>query len=79
MEQLLTTGEVTKILQISLSKLEKMVRRREIPHVRLGRQLRFKPSELAHYIAQHEIPCCEDGKNPGKRRVQRKQPLRKSS
>jgi excisionase family DNA binding protein len=36
-----------------------MVHRGELPHVKFGRSLRFKKSELIKYIKAHEvIPRC---------------------
>ncbi len=34
----------------------KLVERRQIPYVRLGRKVLFDPSIVRHWIAQHVIP-----------------------
>lgn len=50
MEPLLKYPDAAKVLHCSKSKLEKMVMAREIPYVKIGKLVRFRPSELEQWL-----------------------------
>ncbi len=50
MEAILTIPEVARYLKISKSKIYYLVQRREIPHFRIGRNVRIKESELVKWL-----------------------------
>jgi excisionase family DNA binding protein len=55
-EKLLTLVEATEILGLSLSTLYKYVEKSMIPHLRIGRSIRFNPSTLEMWIKSRAIP-----------------------
>jgi excisionase family DNA binding protein len=50
----LTPDQLCEYLQIQKDWLYDQVQRRAIPHVKLGRQLRFKRSEIDQWLAGHQ-------------------------
>lgn len=44
--------QAAEFLSVSVRALETMVLRREIPHYRPGRRIRFDPDELAEWVRQ---------------------------
>jgi excisionase family DNA binding protein len=54
MEAILTIPEVARYLKISKSKIYYLVQRREIPHVKIGRNVRIKESDLAKWLDKHQ-------------------------
>ncbi len=54
MEAILTIPEVARYLKISKSKIYYLVQRREIPHFRIGRNVRIKESELMKWLDMHQ-------------------------
>ncbi len=54
MEAILTIPEVARYLKISKSKIYYLVQRREIPHVKIGRNVRIKESELTKWLDKHQ-------------------------
>jgi excisionase family DNA binding protein len=53
-EAILTIPEVARYLKISKSKIYYLVQRREIPHVKIGRNVRIKESDLAKWLDKHQ-------------------------
>ena len=53
-ERLLTPKEVCEQLAISRSGLQEMLRRGEIPGIRVGRLWRFRPEGIASWIDAQE-------------------------
>jgi excisionase family DNA binding protein len=51
----LSIDEASRLLQISKSKLYKMVAIREIPHFKVGRRVLFKADELHQYISTFRV------------------------
>jgi excisionase family DNA binding protein len=49
-EQILTVPQVAKFLQISRSKAYYMVTRKQIPYIRLGRNVRVRKSDLLKWL-----------------------------
>ena len=52
-EQLLTGKQVADILHVSRALAYRLMRENEISVVRIGRNVRVKPSDLDEYIYQH--------------------------
>jgi len=55
-DKILTVPEVAIYLRISKSKIYYLVQRKEIPHVRIGRNVRIKESDLAKWLEKHNNP-----------------------
>lgn len=54
MEQIMTVPQVAEYLKISKSKIYYLVQRKEIPHVRIGRNVRIRESDLAKWMEKHQ-------------------------
>jgi excisionase family DNA binding protein len=54
MEQLLNIGEVEKLLNIKKSTLRAWIFGNRIPFIRVGRLIRFKPSDLEAWLNNRE-------------------------
>ena len=52
-EPLLDANEAARLLRVPRSTLYELVRSRGLPHVRLGRALRFTRTDLSAWIAQN--------------------------
>ena len=53
-EALMTAGEVSEYLRCSVSMVRRMVRRSEIPHLRLGRLVRFRRREVDAWLSRRQ-------------------------
>jgi excisionase family DNA binding protein len=51
--RLLTGKDVAQMLKISSSQAYKLMRRGELPAVRIGRSIRVKPEDLETFIARN--------------------------
>ncbi len=49
--RLLTTDDLLAILPISRSTLSRLVRSGELPHLRVGHRIFFKPSAVARFLS----------------------------
>jgi excisionase family DNA binding protein len=54
-DQLLTIDEVAEWLRISKTGVRRLVDRREIRHLRVGRQIRFMRRDIADYLAAQVV------------------------
>lgn len=61
MEQIMTIPQVAEYLQISKSKLYLMVRRGEIPHVKIGKNVRVMESDLEEWLMEQRKPAKQWG------------------
>lgn len=52
-EPLLNANEAAQLLHVPLSTLYELVRSRHLPHVRVGRGLRFTRLDLADWVEQN--------------------------
>jgi excisionase family DNA binding protein len=52
-EPLLTTDDAARLLKVPRSTLYELVRSRGLPHVRVGRGLRFVREDLARWVADN--------------------------
>ena len=55
MEKLLTAKQVSELLEVHLSTVYDWVERGMIPCVKLGRLIRFKKTEVFHWVDLHEM------------------------
>jgi excisionase family DNA binding protein len=53
--ELLTPDQVCDLLQVRKSWLYDQVEAGRLPHLRLGKQLRFRPREIADYLGQAAV------------------------
>jgi excisionase family DNA binding protein len=61
--QLLTRPEAAKALSVSVRTLDELTRTGDLPHVGIGRSIRFRPSSVDYFIEARE--------SRGKRPVQK--------
>ncbi|HET7445316.1 MAG TPA: helix-turn-helix domain-containing protein [Solirubrobacterales bacterium] len=52
-EPLLNAAEAARLLHVPRSTLYELVRSRHLPHVRIGRGLRFTRADLARWVAEN--------------------------
>ncbi len=52
-KQMMIVGEVAAYLRCSPSTVHRFVRRGQIPHYRFGRLVRFRQSEIEHWLSLH--------------------------
>jgi len=52
-EPLLNADEAAQLLHVPRSTLYELVRSRRLPHVRVGRSLRFTRKDLAEWVRRH--------------------------
>lgn len=79
--RLMTPDEVCERLQISRRHLYRLVERRAIPHIRLGRRLRFVSADVCGWLDGKRVPACGNarvGRRLAERRVRVAQPTRTS-
>lgn len=48
--ELLTLRQAAEMLKVSVSTVRNMIRRREVPHLRVRRQIRFVRDELEEWV-----------------------------
>jgi excisionase family DNA binding protein len=58
LEKLLTACELAEVLRLHAKTIERMARGGRIPSVRVGGRLRFKPSDIASWLAAREDRTC---------------------
>ncbi len=54
MDEILTIPQVAKYLKISKAKIYYLVQRREIPHIKIGRNVRIRESDLVKWLEKHK-------------------------
>jgi len=63
-EPLLDANEAARLLQVPRSTLYELVRSRGLPHVRIGRALRFTREDLGQWIAKNTYKGPPSGASP---------------
>lgn len=58
LERLLTTREVAGLLQLNPKTVERRARDGRLPSLRVAGRLRFKPSDIASWLAAREDRAC---------------------
>jgi excisionase family DNA binding protein len=56
-EPLLDANEAARLLRVPRSTLYELVRSRGLPHVKVGRALRFTRADLGYWIAENSYGC----------------------
>jgi len=56
-DRLLDYAEAANLLGLAETTLRKRVSRREISHVKLGRLVKFRPSDLDAHLEAHAVPA----------------------
>ena len=57
LERLLTVRELAELLQLHAKTVERMARDGRLPSVRVTGRLRFKPSDIASWLAARRTAC----------------------
>jgi excisionase family DNA binding protein len=60
-EPLLDANEAARLLRVPRSTLYELVRSRGLPHVRIGRALRFTRADLGKWLEQHTYGTIRKG------------------
>jgi excisionase family DNA binding protein len=54
MSELLTADDVAKILKVRVQRVRELTRRGLVPHIRLGRQVRYRPEAIEEWLREIE-------------------------
>ena len=65
MDQILTIPEVAKYLKISKSKIYYLVAKKRIPHVKIGRNVRIRESDLQKWMNSQIVEIGDVWYTPG--------------
>ena len=57
LEKLLTGREVAELLQVNPKTVERMARAGRLPSVRVCGRVRFRPSDIASWLAERRTAC----------------------
>ena len=57
MDEILTIPQVAKYLQISKAKIYYLVQRKQIPHIKIGRNVRITESDLIKWLEKQKNPA----------------------
>ena len=63
-ETLMTAGEIARMLKISRAKVYRLIQRREIAVVRIGRSVRVIPADFREYAKRAHKPYTRRGSQP---------------
>lgn len=55
LDRIMTVTEVATYLQMSKSKVYYLIQRREIPHIKIGRNVRIRQSDLENWLTRQLI------------------------
>ena len=55
-EDLLTVREASQLLRINRYLIYRLARNGDLPAIRVGRMVRFRPEDLRDWIEKHRIP-----------------------
>jgi excisionase family DNA binding protein len=55
MDRILTVPEVATYLQMSKSKVYYLIQRKEVPHIKIGRNVRIRQSDLEKWLTKQSI------------------------
>ena len=58
LERLLTVGELSELLQLHTKTVKRMARDGRVPSLRVAGRLRFRPSDIASWLAAREDRAC---------------------
>ena len=57
MEPILTAKEVAQYLKLSKAKIYYLIQRKQIPHIKLGRNVRIRQSDLEKWLESLAVKC----------------------
>jgi excisionase family DNA binding protein len=57
MDAMMTVPEVARYLKMSKAKLYYLIQRKELPHVKIGRNVRIKEIDLVKWLEKHNEPA----------------------
>ena len=60
LERLLTVHEIAALLQLHAKTVERMARAGRLPSLRVTGRLRFRPSDIASWLAAREDRACHE-------------------
>jgi excisionase family DNA binding protein len=60
LEKLLTAREVAELLQLNVKTVERMARAGRLPGLRVCGRVRFRPSDIASWLAAREDRACHE-------------------
>jgi excisionase family DNA binding protein len=60
LEKLMTTQEVAELLQLNPKTVERMARASRLPSLRVCGRVRFRPSDIASWLAARRTACHEN-------------------
>ena len=55
MDEIMTVPEVAKYLKISKAKIYYLIQRQQIPHIKIGRNVRVRESDLEKWLMKQTI------------------------
>jgi excisionase family DNA binding protein len=64
MDRIMTVPEVATYLQMSKSKVYYLIQRKEMPHIKIGRNVRIRQSDLEKWLAKMCIGVYAIGELP---------------
>ena len=59
MERLIAIQEASVLLGLKVPTIYKKICRRELPHIKLGGKILFRPSELELWVQKHSVPTLD--------------------
>ena len=59
MERLISIQEASVLLGLKVPTIYKKICRRELPHIKLGGKVLFRPSELERWVQKHSVPALD--------------------
>jgi excisionase family DNA binding protein len=65
MESLINLKKAAEMLSMSTCSIYRKVEQGALPHVRLGRTIRFRPSALEKFVADHAVESAFDKRQSG--------------
>lgn len=54
-DQLMTKGDLARMLKRSVSAIDKDVQGRRLPFIRVGRLVRFEPEAISEFLRAHTV------------------------
>jgi excisionase family DNA binding protein len=57
METIMTVPDVAKYLKISKAKIYMMIKNKQIPHIKIGKNVRVRESDLVRWLEKQTEPA----------------------
>jgi excisionase family DNA binding protein len=65
-DQFMTTEEVLEYLQVNLRTVDRLIRRRNIPAIRVGRQWRFRRGDIEAWLETQRATAAQPATPPNR-------------